>query len=105
MTTKLLNSVLTRTIYYNSENRITSISDGGSFVYDSTGERIKKTENGVTTYDFFSTYEEEYEGTDKTVIKYYFANGQRVAKVSKLNAETPVISYFHTDHWGCMAEQ
>ncbi|MCK5198645.1 MAG: hypothetical protein KAR21_09860, partial [Spirochaetales bacterium] len=54
----------------------------------------------MTSYYFFSTYEEEYEGTDKTVIKYYFANGQRIAKVSKLNAETSVISYFHTDHLG-----
>jgi YD repeat-containing protein len=47
-----------RIITYNQENRVSGISDGGSYFYDDKGRRIKKVENGKTSYYYFKNYEE-----------------------------------------------
>jgi RHS repeat-associated protein len=79
------------------ENRLTSVSDGGTFVYDPTGQRTKKVENGITTYYFFGCYEEEWQN-DAVIkaTKYYFANGMRIAERSI----TDGLRYYHADHLG-----
>lgn len=41
-----------RIIIWDYDNQVISISDGGSFVYNSARQRIKKIENGVTTLYF-----------------------------------------------------
>jgi RHS repeat-associated protein len=92
---------LTRVFTYDYQNRLVSLSDGGAFTYDDGENRIKKIENGITTYYFFSEYEEaRYIDENNTPvteeIKYYFANGQRIAKRSSLDG----LYYFHTDHLG-----
>ena len=86
-----------RIITWDYENRVKLISDGGSYAYDPSGRRIKKTENGVTTYYFFATYEEEYQdGTKTKSVKFYFAGDQRVAEYSSIEG----LRYYHQDHLG-----
>jgi RHS repeat-associated protein len=86
-----------RVIEWDYENRIKSISDSGTFAYDPSGRRIKKSENGVTTYYFFATYEEEYQNGSKTKsVKFYFAGDQRVAEYSDVEG----LRYYHQDHLG-----
>ena len=86
-----------RVITWDYENRIKSISDNGIFAYDQSGRRIKKSENGITTYYFFTTYEEEYQGGTKTKsVKFYFAGDQRVAEYSSIEG----LRYYHQDHLG-----
>jgi RHS repeat-associated protein len=79
------------------ENRLKSVSDGGTFAYDPTGQRTKKVENGITTYYFFGCYEEEWQN-DAVIkaTKYYFANGMRIAERSI----TDGLRYYHADHLG-----
>ncbi len=89
----------TTTYGYDPDNRLVSITGAStaSFGYDAGTARVKKTEGNKTTYYFFSEYEEEY--TDSVLsktIKYYFANGQRVAERSI----TDGVRYYHTDHLG-----
>jgi hypothetical protein len=68
-----------------------AVTGGASFTYNFSGQRVQKTEGGVTTYYFFGNYEEEYQGGTLTKsIKYYFANGQRVAQYSSADG----LSYY-----------
>ena len=86
-----------REISWDYDNRVTSISDSGSFVYDSGFRRIKKYENGKTTLYFFKDYEEEYQGgVLSKATKYYFANDMRVAE----NSSTDGVRWYHKDHLG-----
>jgi RHS repeat-associated protein len=91
-----------RKIDYDYENRVESISDGGSYWYDDSGTRIKKTENGVTTYYFFPIYEEKVEQSTAEQISSYFANGMRIAQRTKIKGQcgNGTLIYFHTDHLG-----
>jgi hypothetical protein len=50
------------------------------YFYDYNGQRIKKIENGVTTYYHWKHYEEVRDGVDIKKTDYYFANGEGVAK-------------------------
>ncbi|MCL6588975.1 MAG: FG-GAP-like repeat-containing protein [Firmicutes bacterium] len=89
-----------RVITWDYENRVSSVSDGGSFTYDAEYRRLKKVENGVTTLYFFNTYEEEYRGGNLTKrSKYYFVNDQRVAEQSTIDG----LRYYHQDHLGSSA--
>ncbi len=99
-------SALDRTIGYNSDNKVESITENGnssSFTYDYAGSRIKKVEtfNGVTatTYYFGSKYEEQVSGSVTKHISYYFQNGQRVAQRTN-DGTTNEVLYYHTDHLG-----
>jgi hypothetical protein len=49
-----------RTIGWDYENRVASISDGGSYGYNAQSQRIIKADAGSTKYYFFQEYEEEY---------------------------------------------
>jgi RHS repeat-associated protein len=83
------------TLDWDYENRLTSVSDGSSYTYDVEDQRIKKVENGITTYYFFNDYEEEYSGGVRTKsVKYYFADKQRIAERSSVDG----VHYYHQDH-------
>jgi RHS repeat-associated protein len=89
-----------RVIAYNYDNRVTSITDEANtytYTYDGASERMKKVENEVTTYYFFPKYEEEYkDGEAPNIVKYYFANKERIAQRSTKEG----LEYFHKDHLG-----
>jgi RHS repeat-associated protein len=87
-----------RTLVWDYENRVTSISDGGTYAYNFQGQRLKKADaNGVTRYYFFPEYEEEYQAGVKTkTVKYYFVRSDRVAERSSAEG----VRYYHKDHLG-----
>jgi len=76
---------------YDTENRLIS-ADSAQYTYGPGEGRVKKVENGVTIRYFNAYYEEE----DSNKIKYYYANGQRVAKRSTDEG----LVYYHQDHLG-----
>jgi RHS repeat-associated protein len=86
-------AAVTATSYaYDCEDRLINVesaSFSGSYLYDYSGRRVKKTENGITTYYFSSFYEVE----NGTPIKYYYADGQLIAQ-----DKGGTLSYFHGDH-------
>ncbi|MCK5543263.1 MAG: hypothetical protein KAI40_11285 [Desulfobacterales bacterium] len=71
-------------------NEVTGTSTA-EYSYDAGGNRVRKIENNVTTY-YVNKY---YEVEDSTVIKYYYANGQRVAK-----NDGGTLTFYHADHLG-----
>ena len=66
------------------------------YFYDYSGQRIKKVENGITTYYIGKHYEKQTSDTGSTNTSYYFANGERVAKKDTLGN----LFYYHLDHLG-----
>lgn len=77
---------------YDRENRLTSVTDvkGTScYSYDYSGRRTIKVENGVTTY-YFNQY---YEVENGTPVKYYYVNGQRIAR-----DKGGIRTWYHLDH-------
>jgi RHS repeat-associated protein len=75
-----------KTINYNYDNMPKAIN-GTTFVYDSSGQRVKK---NSTVY-----IGKLYECTSGTCIKYIFAGGNRVAMKTGSS-----VYYNHTDHLG-----
>jgi len=72
---------------YNDANQLIRVGHenaGGpilaEYFYDYTGQRIKKVENGVTTYYIGKHFEKQVDNTGQKNTSYYFANGERVAK-------------------------
>jgi hypothetical protein len=86
-----------RVISWDFDNRVTSISDGGSYGYSAQGQRIIKADANSTKYYFFPEYEETYKaGVLSKAVKYYFVNKQRVAE----NSSTNGVRYYTKDHLG-----
>jgi RHS repeat-associated protein len=87
---------------YDAENRLTGISGAASasFYYDADGNRVKATVNGATTAYVGNYF--EWVGSTSTMVKYYYADGQRVAMRQK-NASTNVLSFLLSDHLGSTA--
>lgn len=89
---------------YNQANKLVRVRQDNAtgpiiaeYVYDYSGLRIKKIENGVTTYYIDKHYEEEHTAGQRTNrASYYFANGQRVAK----KGNSGNLSFIHSDHLG-----
>ncbi len=88
---------------YNDANKLVKVRHGdqtgpviAQYFYDYTGQRIKKIENGVTTYYIGKHYKEVRDGTDIKKTEYYFANGDRVAKKDSSGN----VYYYHSDHLG-----
>jgi RHS repeat-associated protein len=84
---------------YDAENRLTSVSGAASasFVYDGDGQRVKSTLGGVTTAyigDYF-----EWTGSTSTMVKYYYAAGQRAA----MRVGSSTVYYLLGDHLGSTA--
>jgi len=86
------------TLTYDAENRLTGVSGGASatFVYDGDGKRVKATfgaNNTAYVGDYF-----EWTGSTSSMVKYYYANGQRVAlRVGS------TLYYLLNDHLGSTA--
>lgn len=92
-----------KTFEYNDANQLVRVRHGdesgpviAEYVYDYTGQRIKKIENGVTTYYIGKHYETQVTPTGVSNTSYYFANGERVAK--KDNSGN--LFFYHSDHLG-----
>jgi uncharacterized protein RhaS with RHS repeats len=86
--------VLGRTIAYNYDNMPTSITKSrvtATFVYDYSGQRIKKTVSSVTTVYIGKLYE----CTGGVCTKYVFAGSSRIA-----SKKQSTVYYYHTDHLG-----
>ena len=81
----------------------TKIASGTSntvtYLYDESGKRIMKEENGKKTYYVNDLYEEDSDGT---VRKYIYANGVKVATIgSSIGSSTGSSTVFnHQDHLG-----
>ncbi|MBI4847047.1 MAG: hypothetical protein HY808_00515 [Nitrospirae bacterium] len=88
---------------YNDANQLVRVRQGdqngavvAEYFYDYSGQRIKKIENGVTTYYIGKHFEKQIGGTDEGNSSYYFAEGERVAKKDPSGN----IYYYHADHLG-----
>lgn len=66
------------------------------YVYDHSGQRIKKIEVGITTYYIGKHFEKQAGQADSKETKYYFANAARVAKKDKDGS----LFFYHSDHLG-----
>ena len=75
------------------------MSGGASatFVYDGDGNRVKAT-FGSSTIAYVGDYF-EWKGSTSTMVKYYYANGQRVA----MRVGSSTRYYLLTDHLGSTA--
>lgn len=90
-----------RSIVWDEENRIRSISDNGqelAYTYDADGQRVvKRGPQGETAY--VNPYFTVRNGTDS--FKHVFVNGMRmVSKLAKANAQENDQYYFHDDQLG-----
>jgi len=73
----------TYSLAYDKENRLISGNKNSvtlaSYTYDGDGRRVKAVENGLTTVYIGDYYEWRNDSTTTTQVKYYYANGQRIA--------------------------
>ncbi|MCP4105376.1 MAG: peptidoglycan DD-metalloendopeptidase family protein [Desulfobacteraceae bacterium] len=88
---------------YNDANKLVRVRHGdesgpviAEYFYDSNGQRVKKIENGATTYYIGKYFEKQIEGKQPGESSYYFANSQRVARKDPDGK----MFYFHADHLG-----
>ena len=101
-TQKIYNSTNTTWGYsYDGEDQLTGITENGTQIetntYDDSGMRIKRVDNGTTTYFLYSGANPlmEYTPADNAYKYYIYANNYAVAE------ETGgVVTYNHRDHLG-----
>jgi RHS repeat-associated protein len=82
------------TLIYDTENRVTRISQGGTdatFIYDHAGNRVKKTVGASTTLYLGNLYE----CANGSCVKHILAGGQRIAW-----KDATGLYYTHGDHLG-----
>jgi RHS repeat-associated protein len=91
---------------YNDANRLVRVRQGtatgpivAEFFYDHTGQRIKKIENGVTTYYIGKHFEANQTGYSTINTNYYFAGTERVAKTNTINGSSTLF-FYHANHLG-----
>ncbi|MCX6738517.1 MAG: DUF5011 domain-containing protein, partial [Candidatus Parcubacteria bacterium] len=91
---------------WNYKNQLTqSVKANGTatstYLYDENGNRVKLTENGITTY-FPNKYFNQIGTTGTTTkhIKHIFAGDLLVATIEKVGSATSTVHYVHTDHLG-----
>ncbi len=92
---------------YNDANQLVKVrkdSPSGpviaEYVYDYQGQRVKKIENGITTYYIGKHYEERKGNTVNEKTNYIFVNGHRVAATIKKDNEPAKVSYYLNNHLG-----
>jgi RHS repeat-associated protein len=80
---------------YDAENRLVGVSVAitASFTYDGDGNRVKSVIGGVTTTFIGAHF--EWTGSTSTMVRYYFAGGERVAMRSGAT-----LYYLFSDHLG-----
>ncbi|NUM49194.1 MAG: hypothetical protein HUU38_31220, partial [Anaerolineales bacterium] len=87
---------------YNAENRITDVNRDGAqiahFVYDGDGNRVQST-LGTTTTAFVGSHF-EWTGSTSTMVKYYYAHGQRLAMRIGTGTGNTSLTYIIGDHLG-----
>ena len=78
---------------YDTDSRLTHIEGpvSADYMYDYTGRRVSKTENGIPSYYYSPYYEKEIQGP----VKSYYANGSLVA-----SEKGGSLTFFHQDHQG-----
>lgn len=88
---------------YNDANKLVKVRHGdqsgpviAEYFYDYNGQRIKKVENGVTTYYIGKHTVTDVSESGTTSTKYYYANNERVAQ--KNNSGN--LTFYHFDHLG-----
>jgi len=82
-------------------NRLTLSGNGtasSTNVFDSGMNRVKLTENGVSTY-FPNKYFNKI-GTTGTTTKHLFIGDFLAATIEQIGTSTPITHYIHTDHLG-----
>ena len=101
-TQKIYNSTNTTWGYsYDGENQLTGITENGTQIetnaYDDSGMRIKRVDNGTTTYFLYSGANPlmEYSPADNAYKYYIYANNYAVAE--ETNGQ---VTYNHRDHLG-----
>ncbi|GAM11326.1 tRNA3(Ser)-specific nuclease WapA [Geobacter sp. OR-1] len=87
---------------YNDANQLVKVcgdaacaSTVAEYLYDHTGQRVKKIENGVTTYYLGKHYETQVKQGQAQNTRYYFAGSDRVAKKDIVGTY-----FYHPDHLG-----
>jgi len=102
--TSRFSGVTVDNLHYDAENRLIEVERNTSgnivatFVYDGDGNRVKATLSGVTTYYVGNYF--EWTGSTSTMVKYYYAGGQRIA-MRKGNPGT--VYWLLGDHLGSTA--
>ena len=89
---------------YNDANQLVRVRQGdqngtviSEYFYDYSGQRIKKIENGITTYYVGQHYEQQVGGGTTTTTNHYFADGERVARKDVVN-NSAALYYYHLNH-------
>ena len=92
---------------YNDANRLVRVrekaSDGpviSEYWYDYKGQRVKKVENGITTYYLGKQYEERRGQSTNEKSNFFFVGGQRVAKKIRINNASAQVFYYLNNHLG-----
>jgi len=85
------------TLTYDHENRLVRVSGAvtAEFAYDGDGNMVKAAVDGVTTYyvgDYF-----EWSGSTSSMVKYYYADGQRIAM---REGAAGALYWLFSDHMG-----
>ena len=87
---------------YNDANQLVKVCEDAAcaktvaeYFYDHSGQRVKKIENGVTTYYIGKHYATQVVNGQTQNTSYYFANGERVAKKDATGTY-----FYHPDHLG-----
>ena len=91
-----------RTFEYDTENRLRKVRHAGAKIaeywYNQTGQRVRKAENGTSTFYVGKHYEIAGATGDQptSVTKYYYAGNRRIAEVDPHNE----VFFYHLDHLG-----
>jgi RHS repeat-associated protein len=92
---------------YNDSNKLVRVREGSKegtviaeYWYDYQGQRIKKVENGITTYYIGKQYEERRGPSTNEKTNFYFAGGQRVARKTQIDTNPAETTYYFNNHLG-----
>ena len=91
-----------RTFEYDIENRLRKVRHAGAKIaeywYNQTGQRVRKAENGTSTFYVSKHYEITGTTGDQptSVTKYYYAGNRRIAEVDPHGE----VFFYHLDHLG-----
>lgn len=92
---------------YNDANKLVRVREGSKegpviaqYWYDYKGQRVKKVENGITTYYIGKQYEERNGPSTNEKTNFYFAGGQRVARKTQKDNKPSETFYYLNNHLG-----
>lgn len=92
---------------YNDANKLVRVREGSKegpvvaqYWYNFQGQRVKKVENGITTYYIGKQYEERKGPSTNEKTNFYFAGGQRVARKTQKDNKPAETFYYLNNHLG-----